>query len=195
MSNFVTLLKVCDRITPGSVDWSKGEDSNMQKNWDLALATVNNILDSAQAKSFKLNEQMLMRLTIALDRYRYYNWLGLDRRGEILEWVADRVHLAEEEHIDGFADPRWADGKWLCKLLQKLHPEEIDMEQVNANDAETNANLVIDKSLQFGVKMYCLIDDITNPCKDSIRVLVSGILDKYVEKAGGLLSTVLDPID
>jgi len=78
------------------------------------------------------------------------------------------------------------------KLLQKLHPEEIDMEQIDANDPETNAKFAIEKALKFGVKIYCEWDDLIKPCRDSMRVLVSGILNQHVEKAGGLLSSVLD---
>lgn len=93
----MTLLKVCDRLKPGSVDWSIEENVHTpQKHWDHALEIVSIILESAQSKSFKLNEQMLMRLTIALDRYRYYNWLGSENREDILEWVATRVHLPED---------------------------------------------------------------------------------------------------
>jgi len=136
---------------------------------------------------------MLLRLTISLDRYRYYNWLGLEHREDILEWCAARVHLPDYQNIDdGFADKRWADGKWVMKLLHKLHPEQIDMEQVNANDPETNAKLALDKAHDFGVKIYCEYDDLMKPCRDSMRVLVAGILSKHVEKAGGLLSSVLD---
>jgi len=97
MNKFITLLKVCDHLKPGSVDWSIEQSVDTpQKHWDHALLIVSNILESAEGKSFKLNEQMLMRLTLALDRYRYYNWLGSENREDILEWVATRVHLPEE---------------------------------------------------------------------------------------------------
>lgn len=200
----VVLLEVCDKIKPGSVDWSKvvgnkpkyGVKKNkmgpfdVQINCDLAFHACENVVGKtvgiAGSDIYNVNKKMMLALIWRMARYHYLSLLGSKAEKDILEWA--NAKAGSVCTISGFGDAKLSTGRFLIKLCEAIDPEVIDWDIVtpgeSPEDAEENAKYAISLARKFGAFIFCVWDDVVNHNKKMMLILIAGIYDIYIQKHG-----------
>jgi len=177
----LTLLKVIDKIEPGTVKWNKVEmkpnnkfkkltNCNyavvLGKQLKLSLVNVggNDIVDR--------NKKLILGFTWQLMRYHMLKFLAnVSVNGkqvtdkDILEWCNKTVQDAEKStHINGFNDQEISKGVFFIHLISGVEPEIIDWSLVtdgNTDDDKLlNSRYAISLARKIGAIIFLLPEDI-----------------------------------
>jgi len=177
----LTLLRVIDKIEPGTVDWKKvnKEPNNkfkriancnyavvLGKSLNLSLVNIagNDINDG--------NKKLLLGFTWQLMRYHMLKFLGsLSKNGnklkddDILAWANQTVSASGKKvKINSFGDPSISTGLFFLYLLSAIEPEIIDdkliTEGLNDDDKLLNAKYAISIARKMGAIIFLLPEDI-----------------------------------
>jgi len=177
----LTLLKVIDKIEPGTVDWKKvnKEPNNKFKkiancNYAVVLGKSLNLslvnIDGSDIQAG--NKKLLLGFTWQLMRYHMLKFLaGLNKNGkkmsdaDILNWCNETVAASgKKSKINGFNDPNISSGIFFINLLAAIEPEVVDDKLVtegqNDDDKLLNAKYAISIARKLGAVMFLLPEDI-----------------------------------
>jgi len=177
----LTLLKVIDKIEPGTVKWNKVEMkpnnkfkklSNcnyavvLGKQLKLSLVNIggNDIVDR--------NKKLVLGMTWQLMRYHMIKFLAsVSTNGkpvtdkDILEWCNNTVKEGgKSTRINGFNDSEIGKGVYFVHLLAGVEPEIIDWNLVtegnNDDDKLLNSKYAISLARKIGAIIFLLPEDI-----------------------------------
>jgi len=177
----LTLLRVIDKIEPGTVDWKK---VNMQPNNKFKrIANCNYAVVLGKSLNLSLvniagndindgNKKLLLGFTWQLMRYHMLKFLGnLSKNGkkikddDILAWVNETVASSgKKSKINSFGDPSISTGLFFLHLLAAIEPEIVDdkliTEGQNDDDKLLNAKYAISVARKMGAVIFLLPEDI-----------------------------------
>jgi plastin-1 len=177
----LTLLKVIDKIEPGTVSWKKVEMKPNNKFKKLSNCNYAVVL----GKQLKLslvttggsdivdgNKKLLLGFTWQLMRYHMLKFLaGLARGGkqltdeDIINWGNETVAKSgKKSSIKSFQDPAISSGVFFIDLLAAVEPKIVDWslvtEGVRDEDKMLNARYAISIARKLGAIIFLLPEDI-----------------------------------
>lgn len=148
----IVLLKVLDRIEPGSVDWKKVEmKPNMRikknhnanlaveigKNMKFSLVAIGgiDIIDANKKLVLAMFWQMVRKHTLSVKKLQKINYILFQLLGgwteeKLLNWALTRV--GKDPKITSFKDKSISNCKFLFNLLATIEPRAINWELVTA---------------------------------------------------------------
>jgi len=177
----LTLLRVIDKIEPGTVDWKK---VNMQPNNKFKkIGNCNYAVVLGKSLNLSLvnigggdindgNKKLLLGFTWQLMRYHMLKFLGsLGKNGQklkdddIVAWANDTISASGKKNkINNFGDPSISTGLYFIYLLQAIEPEIVDdkliTEGLNDDDKLLNAKYAISLARKLGAVIFLLPEDI-----------------------------------
>lgn len=134
----IVILKVCDKIKPGSVDWKKVCKKNKMGpfdhkfNCDLAFEAAGSIIGKtvgiAGTDIHKSNKQAVLAIVWRLCRFHYLEILGSKEEKDILEWANSRC--GDHPPITGFGDKSLKSGVYLIKVAASIKPAAVNWDLV-----------------------------------------------------------------
>jgi plastin-1 len=177
----LTLLKVIDRIEPGTVKWKRVEKKPNNKFKKLSNCNYAVVLGK-QLKLSLVNvggsdivdrrKKLLLGFTWQLMRYHMLKFLASLSKGgkqltdkDILEWANKAVSASgKKTQINGFSDAGIASGVFFVNLVATLDPEIVDWDLVTDgqtdDDQLLNAKYAISLARKKGAVIFLLPEDI-----------------------------------
>lgn len=182
----LVLLKVMDKIQPGSVNWS-GVNKNC-KNVFERNANCDECERVANALGVKMvgvgaedvregNRSGVLTIVWQLMRLHYLKIIGTKTEADLIAWVNE----ATNRDIAGFGDPKFADGNILIDLTRTIEPRAINPDLVMKGDTEEeqilNAKYAISIARKLGAAVFLVYDDILGLNKKMLLIFVASLYD------------------
>lgn len=168
----VLLLKVIDKVKPGSVNWKKVE--NPPKNNFAKQINCNEAIDSCKLLGvnttttrgkdiFDANRKLILGIVWQLMKASTLQVLGNKTEKDIIAWVNTMVKL--DPPIKAFDDKRLKTSIILLDIMHVIEPRAIDWEIVKKEDSpealENNAKYAISVARKLGAAIFCVWEDIS----------------------------------
>lgn len=182
----LVLLKVMDKIQPGSVNWS-GVKKNC-KNVFERNANCDECERVANALGVKMvgvgaedvregNRSGVLTIVWQLMRLHYLKIIGTKTEADLIAWVNE----ATNRDVAGFGDPKFADGNILIDLTRTIEPRAINPDLVMKGDTEEeqilNAKYAISIARKLGAAVFLVYDDILGLNKKMLLIFVASLYD------------------
>ncbi|ETO12540.1 hypothetical protein RFI_24836 [Reticulomyxa filosa] len=193
----LTLLKVIDKIEPGTVLWKKVEMKPNNKFKKLGNCNYAVVL----GKQLKLslvttggsdivdgNKKLLLGFTWQLMRYHMLKFLANLARGgkqvtdeDILSWGNETVSKSgKKSSIKSFQDPSISSGVFFIDLLAAVEPKIVDWglvtEGMTDEDKMLNARYAISIARKLGAIIFLLPEDIVEVRPKMCLTFVAGVM-------------------
>jgi len=183
----LVLLKVIDKIQPGSVDWKKValKPKNVfekAQNCDEAISACNKIkikLVGLGAKDIaEGHKKNILAIVWQLVRLHYLQLLGTKTEKDLIAWVNE---VAPETPIESFKSPNLASGVVLIKLTANIEPRVVNWDLVtpgtSPEDKELNAKYAISIARKLGAVIFLVWEDIPALNPKMLLVFVASLWD------------------
>lgn len=187
------LLKVYDKIQPGSVNWKKVDQKPKMRlhkiqNNNCAVEIANNLKFSTVNWSGEEitdgNKKLILGMVWQMMRHNIITMLKQIGGGhnvtedDVLKWANTKVGA---EPISGFKDSTLKTGVFLCKLCAAVSPRSCNMEfvKIPANtqeDATLNAKYAISVARKIGATVFMVWEDITEVKPKMIFTFVASLM-------------------
>lgn len=184
----LALLKVMDKVEPGSVDWKKVEMKPTIK-----IKKMNNCgiaVELGKSPKFKFtlvgiggidivdgNKKLTLALMWQLVRKHTLQLLGNKTEDDLLKWAQTRV--SKEPNISSFKDSTISNCKFLFNLLSTIEPRAINWEIIKDSttpeDIEMNAKYVLSVVRKLGGLIFCVWEDLKEVKPKMIMTLIAAI--------------------
>jgi plastin-1 len=203
LQNGLVLLKVIDKIEPGTVDWKRVEKKPRHKL--KKISNTNYACDLCKAAPFKLslvgiggpditsgNKKLVLALTWQLMRYHTVKHVAKAQAhifggkavtdAMMIDWANARIAAdGSIIQIKSFKDKRLNDGLFFCDLLKAIEPRVINPEFVNREaesepDRLLNARYAISVARKLGATLFLLPEDITEVKPKMMLTFVASIM-------------------
>lgn len=192
------LLKVMDRIIPGSVEWKKVEKKpknnriKKQINCQQAIETAKRMgcvihgLDSTQILDG--SKKSILTIVWQIVRMHYLQLIGNDSEKDLCDWANGLVK--EENKAKSFKDKSIKSGRFLIDLCAGIEPRAVNWdivtEGVEKEDRESNAKYAISIARKLGATIFCVWEDIVKVNHKMVLVFACALKDvsKAAKKSG-----------
>jgi plastin-1 len=195
----LVLLRVFDKISPGSVDWTKVnqkeplnkfkrvENANyatqVGKNLKFSLVGIagSDLVDGNKTLTLALVWQM-MRFHIVSVLKGISKSTGKDITDQdIVDWANHTVSGAgKTSTMSSFKDPSIRNGHFIVDLLAAIRPSIIDYSLVTPGESDTdatqNAKYAISIARKLGATIFCLPEDIVEVKPKMIMTFIGSVM-------------------
>eukprot|EP01103_Thecamoeba_quadrilineata_P011590 TRINITY_DN2796_c0_g1_i1.p1 TRINITY_DN2796_c0_g1~~TRINITY_DN2796_c0_g1_i1.p1 ORF type:complete len:792 (-),score=250.17 TRINITY_DN2796_c0_g1_i1:8-2287(-) len=177
----IVLLQVLDKLSPGSVEWSKVNKTNLNK--FKMVENCNLAVDVAKKQKFSVvgiggsdiydgTETLILGLVWQLMRFQVISILKSLAKGdkditeaEIVAWSISQVRgLGKTSKMDSFKDPTLKNSKFILDLLNSLRPGVVNYDLIldgqEEEDLSQNAKYAISVARKLGASIFLLPEDI-----------------------------------
>jgi len=207
----LVLLKVIDKVAPGTVAWAKVEKNPNNKFKKIANCQYAVILgkqlkfslvgiQGADIEDAK-NPKLLLAFVWQLMRMHTFKFLAETQKklwgdkpvdeGVIMGWANNLVKTSgfkKNVQMSSLNDSQLANGVFFLDLLHAINPKVIDWELVKADstskeDHLLNCRYVISIARKMGATIFCLPEDI-NECKS--KMITTLLASCMAVSSGGL---------
>ena len=168
------LLRVIDKIEPGSVNWKM-----VEKNPNIPVKRINNCNYAVEvcknigikaigvngADINKGNRKMILTLVWQLVRMQFLKIVGGQTEKDLIKWGNDRA----KNDIKDFKDKSLASGKYLIELAASIEPRSVNWDLVQEGETEeekgNNAKYAIAIARKLGAVIFAVWEDIVSVSK------------------------------
>jgi plastin-1 len=195
----LTLLKILDKVEPGSVNWKK-----VEKNPNHRLKKISNcalVVEIGQAIGFSLvgiggmdfvdgNRKLILGYVWQLVRHASLKLVGGRSDDELLNWGKARVPHPRGNCTKptSFRDKSLSNSLFLIELYASIDQRSVNWEIVNAGesaeDKEQNAKYVISLGRKLGASVFCVWEDIVEVKPKMIMTLFAAAAQLVSIKVG-----------
>jgi plastin-1 len=182
----LVLLKVCDKIKPGTVNWagvSKKPKNVFERNGNCdeaeraATALGVKMIGIGSEDIREGRKQGVLAIVWQLMRTHYLQIIGSKTDAQILEWV----NTSSGREAKSFGDPVFGDGTLLIDLARSIEPRVVNEDLVMKDDSEEskilNAKYAISIARKLGAIVFLVYDDILGLNKKMILIFVCSLYD------------------
>jgi plastin-1 len=121
------------------------------------------------------HKQFILTIVWQLVRLHALQLIGSKTEQDLLDWVS------QTEHVTSFSDPKFANGRLLIRLCEKVDPSVVDWSLVKPGDSESdkelNAKYAIALARKLGAVIFLVWDDIPDLNKKMILIFVCSLYD------------------
>jgi plastin-1 len=178
----LALLKVIDKVEPGTVNWKRVE---MKPNHRLKkLANAGLVIECGRNLRFSLvgvgnmdlvdgRKKLILGYVWQLVRYATLKVIGSLTEEALMKWANGRVVTK----ANNFRDKSLSNGKFLVELFGSIEPRAINPELVKTENEpehkEHNAKYVISIARKLGGSVFCTWEDIVEVNPKMIMTLIA----------------------
>ena len=185
------LLKVIDKIKPGTVDWKKVE-KNPNNKFKMGI-NCKEVIESAKRLNLQLpgiggadilegNKKLILAVVWQLVRLHYLQLIGSKKEDDLVKWAND---LVGEVQIKSFKDKALSNGQFLIKLCAAIEPRAVNWDIVQPGETEeemdNNAKYVISIARKLGCVIFCVYEDIPKVNYKMMLVLICSLFEAQQE--------------
>jgi len=186
----VLLLKVFDRISPGSVDWKKVDKTSTNK--FKKIVNCNECIDAAKKCKFHIvgiggtdihdkNKKAVLAVVWQMMRHHTLAVLGNKTEDDLLKWANELT--GSDPKVGSFQNKELKDSLFFINIMSKMEPRVIDWELVlkdGSNEAiENNAKYAISIARKLGATIFLVWEDIKDVKSKMLMTFVAGLYDVY----------------
>ena len=181
------LLKVIDRIAPGTVEWNRVE-KNANNTFKIGI-NCQVAFDACEKLKLKLvgvgasdiqqgNKKLTLAVVWQLVRLHYLKIIGSQTEKDLMNWANESV---KDIQITSFRDKSLADGRFLIKLAASIEPRVVNWDLVTAGETDEdrmmNAKYAISIARKLGATIFMVWDDIPQVNFKMILIFVASLYD------------------
>ena len=203
----IVLLKVMDRLQPGTVDWDRVQGT--PKNRYERVANCNYATKVAKDLGCKLvgisgqdiaegNEKLMLAVWWQLMRKDFMQFLDeLDMdQAHVLTWANAQVARSGADlQLSRFGDKAIRSGVWLLSLMKSVAPNAINEDLIKPGltelDRQLNAKLAISTAHKMGARVFCGWQDILEARPKLMLSMVASVMACYLKNNGYTKDDVL----
>jgi hypothetical protein len=189
LSDGVALLKVCDHIKPGCVDWKKVVKKEKmtkfdhQGNCDYAFDVCENTIGKkcvgvGGVNILNVDKKGILAITWQLCRVHYLQLLDNKSEPEIMAWANSVVEGME---ITSFGDKQLRTSHYLLKVIASINPGYVNWELVNdgieEDDAKDNAKYMLGLCKKLGAVIFAAWEHVAKSDKKMMLILICSLYD------------------
>ena len=184
----LVILRVCDRVWPGSVDWSKPklacknifDRSHNAQLAEEAMRTMGVKMVGVGAQDITDgHKKNILAMIWQVMRIHYLKIIGSKTDKDLLAWVNSVVNL--DQPLTSFRDAQFADGRVLIKLAGAIEPRIINWELVTPGqtdeEKEMNAKYAISIARKLGAIIFMVWDDIPRVNQKMLLIFTCSLYD------------------
>lgn len=187
----ILLLKVIDRIKPGTVNWKKVELE--PKNNFAKMVNCNEAVDASKRLGLTIvgiagrdihepNRKLILAIVWQLMRESTLQILGNKTENDIVEWANTMAKL--DPPLKTFSDKRLSDSLFFIDIISAIEPRAIDWDIVrkdtDAADAkENNAKYTISLARKLGATIFLVWEDITEVKPKMCLTFTAGLYEVW----------------
>ena len=188
----IVLLKVMERLQPGSVDWSrvKGSPKNRYEkgdNCEYALGVARKlgckVVGIQGSDIAEGNEKLLLAVWWQLmrkDLLQFLDELDMDS-AHVLAWANARVLSAGcDVQLSKFGDPAVKSGVFLLELMRAVAPlairEDLIKPGITELERQLNAKLAISTAHKMGARVFCGWQDILEARPKLVLSMIAAVM-------------------
>ena len=193
----IVLLKVMERLQPGSVDWGRVEGT--PKNKYERVANCNYATKVAKDLGCKLvgisgqdiadgNEKLLLAIWWQLMRKDFMQFLDeLDMdQAHVLTWANAQVAKSGTDiQLGRFGDKAIRSGVYLLQLMRAVAPHAVDEAHIKPGltelERQLNAKLAISTAHKMGARVFCGWQDILEARPKLMLSMVAAVMSVYLK--------------
>jgi plastin-1 len=183
----VVILKVCDKLQPGCVNW-KTVDKNPNNKFKCGV-NCGQITEVCKKLGLKIpgiggsdfvegNKKNILAVVWQLVRLNYLKIIGNQSEDDLVKWANSQV---PDMKIKNLKDHALSDGHYLLKLCSSVEPRAIDWDIVMKGETDeekaNNAKYVISIVRKLGGVIFCVWEDILKVNYKMMLVLVSSLFE------------------
>lgn len=183
----LVLLKVIDKIKPGTVDWKKV--AMKPKNMFEAAQNCDQCIESCNKLKIKLvglgakdiaegHKKNILAIVWQLVRLHYLQLLGSKTEKDLIAWVNE---ICPDAPIETFKSANLANGRNLIKLCGNIEPRVINWDLVTPGetpeDKELNAKYAISIARKLGAVIFLVWEDIPALNPKMLLIFVASLWD------------------
>lgn len=188
------LLKVMDRIEPGSVNWKRVEKAP-GKNKIKRQINCAEVVEAATKMGCKIpgidssqilnsNKKAILSIVWQMVRIHYLKLIGNESEKELVEW-ANKMIGKDDVKVSSFKDKSLKNGRFLIELCSAIEPRAINWDIVTEGETEedktNNAKYAISIARKLGATIFCVWDDIVKVNFKMILIFVCALHDVHNE--------------
>lgn len=188
------LLKVIDRIEPGSVNWKRVE-KKPGKNTIKRQINCAEVVEAATKMGCKLpgidssqilsgNKKAILSIVWQIVRIHYMKLIGNDSEKELVDW-ANKIISKDDVKVTSFKDRSLKNGRYLIELCSGIEPRAVNWDIVTVGESEedrtNNAKYAISIARKLGATIFCVWDDIVKVNFKMILIFVCALHDVHNE--------------
>lgn len=183
----LVLLKVIDKIHPGSVDWKKValKPKNMfekAQNCDEAISAAKKVqvqLTGLGAKDIaEGHKKNILAIVWQLVRMHYLQLLGTKTEKDLIGWCNE---VSPDTPVESFRSANLADGRILIKLCSDIEPRVVNWDLVtpgaSPEEKELNSKYAISIARKLGAVIFLVWEDIPALNPKMLLIFVAALWD------------------
>ena len=183
----IILLKVIDKIKPGTVDWKKVELKT--KNPFKIGVNCQEVIDSSKRSGFSIisignkdiqegKKKHILAIVWQLMKAYTLQRIGEKTEEELINWSNSKV--SENRRIKSLKEKKLNDGLFWIELLASINPkcirwDLISKENITDKDREMNAKYILSVSRSLGACNFVVWEDITEVKSKLLLTLLASI--------------------
>lgn len=184
----LVILRVCDYVNQGCVDWSKPNmkpknlfdfSHNAQLAEEAMRATGVKMIGVGAQDITDGHKKNILAMIWQLMRVHYLKIIGSKTDKDLINWV--NAVVGGDEPFTGFGDAKFADGRALIKLTGSIEPRIINWDLVTPGETdeekEMNAKYAISIARKLGAIIFMVWDDIPRINKKMLLIFVCSLYD------------------
>ena len=178
----LVILKVIDKIEPGTINWKRVEQKTAHRLKKLANCSL--VVEYGRALGFTLvgignmdivdgRKKLILGYVWQLVRHATLKLVGSQTEEALMKWANGRVTT----HASNFRDRSISSGVFLLQLFASIEPRMINQELVtpgtDSEGKEQNAKYVLSLARKLGASVFCVWEDIVEVNPKMIMTLVA----------------------
>jgi plastin-1 len=187
----VLLLKVIDKVKPGSVDWKKVDFNNPNK--FKKVINCNEAVDACKKAGLSIvgiggtdihdaNKKLILGIVWQLMKHHTLQVLGGKTEDDLLKWANDIIN--KNPRIATFKDKSLSNSLFFIDVMAGMEPRAVDWELVIKEDTpeaiENNAKYAISIARKLGASIFIVWEDIKEVKPRMLMTFVAGLYDVYL---------------
>ena len=185
----ILLLKMIDKIKPGTVDWKKVElktknpfkiGVNCQEVIDSAKRSGYNIISIGNKDIQEGRKKHILAIVWQLMRAHTLKIIGEKSEEELIAWANGKV--SEGRQIKSLKEKKLNDGLFWIELLAAIEPrcirwDLVVKENLSEKDKEMNAKYALSVSRGLGAMIFVVWEDITEVKSKLLLTFLASLYD------------------
>ena len=172
--NAILLLKMIDKIKPGTVNWKIVELKNLKNPFKVGV-NCQEAIDASKRSGYKIvsignkdiqegRKKHILAIVWQLMRAHTLKIIGEKSEEELIEWANSKI--PEERRIKNLKEKKLGDGLFWIDLLAAIEPrcirwDLIIKENPSDKDREMNAKYALSVARGLGAMIFVVWEDIT----------------------------------
>jgi len=188
----VLLLKVIEKLKPGSVDWKKVDEHSTNK--FKKIVNCGEAVDACKKAGFNIvgiagtdihdgNKKLILAIVWQLMRCHTLKVIGDKSEDDLVKWANGLV--GDEHKIGSLKDKSLKNSLFFIRLMNAIEPRAINWDLIvqdneDEQSLENNAKYAISIARKLGATIFLVWEDIKDVKSKMLMTFVAGLYDVWV---------------